>query len=92
MPETRTLVGYIVGLANPEMSGLAVVQVAEKPDARKTRMPGTVTTLAVEAGFGVRQIVRLFGSWDALVERGPTTLLVFNLDGILITSVEPVEG
>jgi hypothetical protein len=78
--------GYIVEVSNPNFSGLATVKIAEKPNARETRDPGTLTTAYVEAGFGVRQLVSYFGSWDAMVERAPTTRLWFELEGPMITS------
>jgi hypothetical protein len=80
LPKAHTVTGYIVGLFNPHYSGLATVQVASRKDARRTGRPGKLTTLYVEAGFGVRQIVAYFDSWDALVAQGPTTKLTFALE------------
>jgi hypothetical protein len=78
--KTAQLEGYIVGVENPNFSGLATVTIAEKPDARRTGDPGTITRTHVEAGFGVRQLVGFFGSWESLVEEAPTTKLVFTFD------------
>jgi hypothetical protein len=85
--------GYIVGLTNPNFSGLATVQIASRKNARKTHNPGKLTVLYCEAGFGVRQIVNYFGSWGSLVDRGPLTKLTLEVDdtnGVLIAGI--VEG
>lgn len=85
----QQVTGYIVGLANPNFSGWATLQVASRKNARKTRKPGKLTTVYVEAGFGVRQIVAYFGTWDALVAYGPVTKLTFVVeDGLLAGIVE----
>lgn len=80
--------GYIVGLFNPNFSGLATVEIASRKNARKTGKPGKLTTAYVEAGFGVRQIVGHFGSWDAMTGAAPVTRLRFTLDGSLITDFQ----
>jgi hypothetical protein len=80
--------GYIVGLFNPNFSGLATVQIASRKNARKTHKPGKLTTVSVEAGFGVRQIVGYFGDWNSLVTHGPTTRLRFDIDGGLLTNFQ----
>lgn len=86
-----TITGYIVGVSNPHFSGLAHVQVASRKDARRTRRPGRMSHLYIEAGFGVRQLVAFFGSWEALVERAPVTKLSFETSGPLIQSFEEAQ-
>ncbi|HEU4753255.1 MAG TPA: hypothetical protein VFU47_09100 [Armatimonadota bacterium] len=89
-----TFEGYVVGVVNPHFSGLATVQVAEKPDAYTTRDPGTIRTCTLEAGAGVRALVRFFGSWDALRHLAPVTRLRFTTSEFsddLIEGFEPVE-
>jgi hypothetical protein len=83
--------GYIVGVSNPNFSGLATGEIAEKPNARETRDPGVLTTAVIEAGFGVRQLVGFFGGWDAMVAQAPTTRLWFEMDGPMITSFREEE-
>ena len=83
--------GYIVGLYNPNFSGLATVEVATRKNARETRKPGKLHRLSTDAGFGVRQIVNYFGSWDAMVRLAPTTKLRFDVEyGSLITNFSEV--
>lgn len=83
--------GYVVGVENPRMSGLATVTIAEKADARKTGDPGQITRAHIEAGFGVRQLVNFFGSWEAMVRNAPTTKLLFSMDeyGMISTFTVP---
>lgn len=91
MSATRQVTGYIVGLYDPNFSGLATVEVATRKNARVTRRPGKLHTLSCEAGFGVRQIVNYFGGWDAMVRLAPVTKLRFDVDlGSLITDFQEV--
>ena len=86
--------GYIVGVENPNMSGLALVTIAEKPNARVTRNPGRITRAYIEAGFGVRQLVQAFGSWQGLTTNAPGTRLVFSIDdtGLIENVSSPEEN
>ncbi len=89
--QPQVIEGYIVGVENPHFSGLAQVTIAEKPDARRTGDPGKLTRTHIEAGFGVRQLVNYFGSWEKLVENAPTTKLVFAFNHGMISTFSPAE-
>jgi hypothetical protein len=85
------ITGYVVGVENPNFSGLATVTIAEKPAARVTRDPGQLTRAYIEAGFGVRQLVNYFGGWQQMVLNSQNTQLVFSIDGGLITDIRSPE-
>lgn len=86
-----SITGYIVGIENPGMSGLATLTIASRKNAVKTKRPGKIRRVYVEAGFGVRQIVGYFGSWQAVKDQAPVTKLRFALDGALVQEIGPAE-
>ncbi len=75
--------GYIVGLQITHSSGLALVQIADEPKGRVNY------TKYIESGFGVRQLVDVFGSWEQMVAEAPVTELELRMDdsGMVITMI-----
>lgn len=75
--------GYIVGLQITASSGLALVSIADEPNGPVAH------TKYIESGFGVRQLVDLFGSWEAFTAEAPETELELRMDdsGMIITMI-----
>lgn len=72
--------GYIVGLETNPASGMALVQVSDRPGMKLRPWEGRVTQHPIEAGAGLREIARFFGGAGNLPLHAPHTRLRFTLD------------
>lgn len=85
--KTKTITGYLSGVANPHFSGLATITLRTNRNPRR----GKYTTCYCDAGFGVRQLAAAFTDNGYFTKASGEIKARFVVDGLgLLQSVEPL--